>query len=103
VDGNSGYPLEGRIDDIGAVAIDAKGRPIVAGGENRIQLMRFTAAGKADSRFAPKGTFSRHLSDEATGTVEALALDAKGRIYVAGKFSGATGKGIRIVRVLPAS
>jgi uncharacterized delta-60 repeat protein len=91
---NSGW------SDLRVFAVDARGRPILGGGsDGRIQLRRLRLNGRIDARFGNHGRLT------AKGeSPEAVALDARGRIYTVSQVSSPklkTGHGIEVVRFLP--
>jgi uncharacterized delta-60 repeat protein len=101
-----GASLTGRLSSPGGVAVDAKGRPIVAGGGPGVELLRLKANGKVDSRFGPKGVVKGGARGNTAGSVGAVAVDSEGRIYVASWVQSAalkTGGGIQVARFLPGS
>src|SRR5437660_507726 len=74
-----------------AVAIDASGRIVVAGwghapvdNENRFAVARYTTTGGQDNSFAGDGTLTTTFPGAMSATGFAMAIDAHGRIVVAG-------------------
>jgi uncharacterized delta-60 repeat protein len=105
-----GIPLKGDVTSPGAIAVDDKDRAWVA--DSGIQhpygprLVRYTAAGKRDWKFGDKGLLEGPIVNDKRGSVDALAIDGKGRVYAAGWVESKTlrtGHGIQIVRFLPGS
>jgi hypothetical protein len=102
-----GIPLVGDVTSPGAIAIDAKDRTVVAdsGIEHPYgpRLVRYTAAGKRDWKFGHKGLLEGPIVNDKRGSVTAMALDGKGRTYVAGPVESKTlktGHGIQVTRFL---
>ena len=102
-----GVPLVGDVTSPGAIAIDAKDRTVVAGSgiehPDGPRLVRYTAAGKRDWKFGHKGLLEGPIANDKRGSVTAMAIDGKGRIYVAGPVESKTlktGHGIQITRFL---
>jgi uncharacterized delta-60 repeat protein len=102
-----GVPLEGDVTSPGAIAIDARDRTMVA--DSGFQhpygprIVRYTAAGKRDWRFGHKGLLEGPIVNDKRGIATAMAVDGKGRIYVAGWVESKTlktGHGIQITRFL---
>jgi uncharacterized delta-60 repeat protein len=101
-----GFPLSGRLGPVGALAVDARNRPLVAAGGSGVELMRLTNAGKVDHRFGPKGVVKGGARGNQKGGATAMAIDSKGRIYVASWVKSpalSTGYGMQIARFLPGS
>jgi uncharacterized delta-60 repeat protein len=99
---NGGVSITAGLEHLGsAFTVDAKGRPILAGGNERIELRRLKTNGKIDLRFGPKGRLT------AKGEYpEAVALDSRGRIYTASFVRSPTLKtsvGIEVARFIPGS
>jgi hypothetical protein len=79
-----------------AIAVDAKGRPIIALATKGIALRRYLAIGKVDRRFGP------HAQLTAKGNLpRAIFLDAQGRIYTLSVSKGAAATGVQIARFIP--
>jgi hypothetical protein len=93
-----GFPLRAR----GALTVDARNRPIFASGFHGINLMRLRANGRIDSRFGSHGMVTAKAGGKG-GSVEAVALDNRGRIYTARTAESKNLKidGLQIARFLP--
>jgi uncharacterized delta-60 repeat protein len=86
------------------MAIDSKGRTVVAFGSKEPELIRISSGGKVDHGFRKKGALHLKIERAASTEPEAVAIDSKGRIVVAGLAEGGalkTGYGVGIARVLP--
>jgi hypothetical protein len=96
-----GVRLTAGLEGLRAFTVDAKSRPILAGGTERIEVRRLRVNGKIDMGFGPKGRLT------AKGArAEGVTLDARGRIYTVGTVRSSalkTGVGIQIARFLPGS
>jgi uncharacterized delta-60 repeat protein len=93
-----------KFGSLPGIAVDDKNRPIVAFGTEEPGLIRLTTAGKVDHTFAKKGVLRAKVQRVAKTTPEAIAIDSKGRIVVAGNAEGGslkTGWGISVTRFLP--
>lgn len=86
-----------------ALAIDAKGRAVVAGSSaSSIAVARFTTAGRLDRSFGQGGLVLTSFPGREVGA-QAIAVLAGGRIVVAGggQRSDGTGGGFALARYLP--
>lgn len=106
--GSGGVSLSGEVTSPGAIAVDAKNRVLVA--QSGMQhpygprLVRYTAAGRLDSKFGHDGLLEGPVVNDKRGGVDTMAVDAEGRIYTAGWVESKplkTGHGIQITRFLP--
>ncbi len=80
------------------VALDLKGRIVVAGTANgRIALARYKDSGKLDRSFGDRGKVTTKLARPIRGGGRTVAIDAKGRIDVAGNRKS----GFAVVRFKP--
>lgn len=79
--------------ELHALAVDGAGRIVVAGtnvedfGNTFGTVARFSADGIADATFAESGVRVVDWEGESSSTIDALALDADGRIVVGGRYS----------------
>jgi uncharacterized delta-60 repeat protein len=106
--GSRGVSLGKEVTPPGAIAVDAKNRTLVV--QSAMQhpygprLVRYTAAGRLDPKFGHDGLLEGAVVNDKRGGVNAMAIDAKGRIYTAGWVESKTlktGHGIQITRFLP--
>jgi uncharacterized delta-60 repeat protein len=100
-------PLFGGVTFPGALAVDAKNRTLVVElgieAPNGPRVIRYAATGKRDSKFGRGGVVEGPIVNDRRGGMTAMAVDAKGRIYVAGWVESKTlktGHGIQITRFL---
>lgn len=104
-----GMPVSGRFANgtwFAGIGVDAKGRPLVAAGAKGVEVLRLQTDGKADPKFGPKGVVRGGAKGNTEGRPEAIALDGRGRIYVAGWVVDPalkTGDGVQVTRILPGS
>ncbi len=102
-------PIGTRADNAGAVAIDAQDRIVVAGvsdtgsnsnPNNDFALARFNPNGSLDTSFNGSG---KVITSFGTGSdaASAVAIDAQGRIVVAGKASNGTENDFALARYNP--
>jgi uncharacterized delta-60 repeat protein len=86
------------------LAVDANERIVVGlGGSHQLEVTRLTPSGKIEGKFGHHG-LARVPKGEAS--LQAVAIDSKGRILAAGTAIGGelkTGQGIGIARFLPGS
>jgi uncharacterized delta-60 repeat protein len=95
-DGRAMTPIGDAQDDIATdVAIDPQGRIVVSGFSDRqdgsfasFTLVRYLPNGSLDSSFSGDGRLQQELPGVANAEGEAVALDSKGRIVVAGSGDG---------------
>jgi uncharacterized delta-60 repeat protein len=85
-----------------AVVIDAKGRLVVAGaaeggGDGDVGVARFRAGGTSDPSFGAGGAATLDFDPTGEDLANALAIQAGGKIVVAGTLVPAGGTGIGIV------
>ncbi len=104
-DGKLTTALGGIDDEANAVAIDAKGRIVVAGDSNNgsdsdFALVRYLPGGGPDPSFSGDGKLTTPIGDSSDGAA-ALAIDAKGRIVVAGSSFNGADNDFALVRYLP--
>lgn len=99
---NGGVAYADGLSGLGwAFTVDAKSRPILAGGTERIEVRRLRVNGKIDRSFGPNG----RLTAKGAGA-EGVALDARGRIHAMDTVLSSmlkTGVGIQVARFLPGS
>jgi hypothetical protein len=91
-------------DRVAGVTVDAKNRPVVVFASEQPEVVRFTTAGRVDHSFAKKGVVRAKVERVEKTTSEAVAIDSKGRIVVAGRAEGGSlkgGFGIAVTRFLP--
>jgi hypothetical protein len=103
---DGGVPLAGRLQWVRALTVDAKGRPIIAGGRAGVELLRLQTNGEFDRKFSPDVVVKDGGRGNTDGAVGAIGLDARGRIYVAGWVESKglkTGCGVQVTRFLPGS
>jgi uncharacterized delta-60 repeat protein len=122
---DTGFGRGGRADvqlprhsAVAAIAVDAKGRVLLAGtvlrqlrqkkgakGEAKSQLrfllIRTTTGGEADDRFGRDGRVTTAFGRRSNVIASDVLVDPAGRVVVGGKFSGpATGDGFAVARYL---
>jgi uncharacterized delta-60 repeat protein len=102
---SGGRPLPAFEDEpASGVAVDAKNRIIVGGGDATFHLMRFGTKGKTDQSFGKKGSVETSFGKGTDATLEALGIDSKGRILAFGVVADKalkTGEGVALARYLP--
>jgi hypothetical protein len=100
-----GVPLKKfNLESIGGAVADAKNRPVIAGGDKKFRVLRLGTKGKVDQSFAKHGWLEVGFGAGSTASPEAEAVDAKGRVIVAGWVQSSTlkgGEGIGLIRILP--
>jgi uncharacterized delta-60 repeat protein len=87
-----------------SIAVDGKGRTVLAFGGTEPKLIRISSTGKLEHGFSKKTVLHLTIARVASTETEAMAIDSKGRIVVAGRAEGGalkTGYGVGIARVLP--
>lgn len=99
VDGKATTHFEGGDNFVGGVAIQANGKVVVVGGaedrafDRRVALVRFLANGTLDPRFGGDGKVTTNLTRGRNDRgAFAVALQANGKIVVAGGVDGAGGR-----------
>ncbi|HKZ13155.1 MAG TPA: hypothetical protein VJL81_04840 [Solirubrobacterales bacterium] len=99
---NGGVAYAGGLSGLGSsFTVDAKSRPILAGGTEQIEVKRLRVNGKIDRGFSPNGRLT-----EKGARAEGVALDARGRIYTVDTVLSSTlktGVGVQVTRFLPGS
>lgn len=89
------------VEWVGGMTVDSMNRPVVVFGSERPELVRITTGGKIDHTFAKKGVVRAKVQRVGKTSPEAIAIDSKGRIVVAGQAEGGslkTGFGISVTR-----
>ncbi len=103
--GHEGAATLNRFEMVGAqIAVDGRGRTVVSFGSTEPKLIRISASGTVEAGFAKKTVFHAKIERVDSTSPEAVAIDSKGRIVVAGTAKGGvlkTGFGVGIARVLP--
>jgi Domain of unknown function (DUF5122) beta-propeller len=87
-----------------SIAVDDMGRTVVAFSATEPRLIRISSAGKLEHGFSKKTVLHVPIERVASTETEAMAIDSKGRIVVAGTAEGGalkTGYGVGIARILP--
>ena len=93
------FAITSRLAD----ALDSKGRTVVAFGSKQPEILRLSTSGKVE-HLGKNGVVRAPANRSASIATEAVAIDSKGRIVIAGKAEGAalrTGFGVGIARFLP--
>jgi uncharacterized delta-60 repeat protein len=87
---------------IGALAIDGKGRIIAGFGKSQLEIARISSKGRIETKFGHGGKLGTKLGSATE--LQAIAIDSKGRVVAAGRAIGGelkTGQGVGIARFLP--
>lgn len=99
VDGKATTKIVPGNDVPRAVKIDAEGRIVVAGfnGHSKFTVVRYSSEGVLDSSFGREGIAIITFSPGGTDTLNALAIQADGKIVVGGDVQVGSFAGLRMV------
>jgi hypothetical protein len=104
---NGGFPLKKFGEEaVGGLAVDSKGRAVVAGGNRKFRLVRLRTNGTVDHGFGSHGWVEVGFGRGSKASPDAVTIDPKGRIVAAGPVTSSalkTGVGIGLTRILPGS
>jgi uncharacterized delta-60 repeat protein len=98
--------FDGRDDHINAIALQSDGRIVAAGtggledGTAAIELARYTSNGQLDPSFGSGGKVVTDLGAETVAGAAAVAIQANGRIVIAGTRSNGAGVDFMLARYM---
>ncbi len=84
---------------LGALAVDSRGRAVVADEPDGLAVRRFTVRGRVDRSFGRRGRVV--LAGRKFAVATAVAVDAGGRVVVAGGLGGRGATGLVVARLNP--
>jgi uncharacterized delta-60 repeat protein len=102
---NGGMRLLGFGEEsVRSIVVDDKGRALVGGGDHRFRIVRVGTTAKIDHSFGDHGWTETGFGSGTSAELQAMTIDQKGRVVVAGRVhrkSLKTGEGVGLVRFLP--
>ncbi len=84
---------------LGALAVDSRGRAVVADEPDGLAVRRFTVRGRVDRSFGRRGRAV--LAGRKFAVATAVTVDAGGRVVVAGGLGGRGATGLAVARLNP--